>query len=331
MTLKTLPLRLLLLVLLLLPLAPTPLLCGAEDRVRVMAAVIADDSTDASVTATKIEAGLSLAMDLTERYLYLPTVVRDSLVRERTAEPVTTLQAVSITGAQMAIFARCIRIANLVRAEIALRSGTDLETEQIGVGYAAIQHVRDSVVVADPAILAALQRALCQALSDPLLFDSAPKDLRVVPTTLVSIGGIEFTNHADLPLWSIFEDRTVVSYDLAINLVHALHERSSLTVIDLDTRDSMYALGGLYLVENDRPVSNSELRILRLFDVQTVVTGSLTRDEQGAVLRLHWCRIEPDGRYTVQETATLRVASDSLTDLRRLVLECASELGPREP
>jgi len=327
MTLKTLPL----LLLVLLPLAPTPLLSSVDDRVRVMAAVIADDSTDASVTATKIEAGLSLAMDLTERYLYLPTVVRDSLVRERTAEPVTTLQAVSITGAQMAIFARCIRIANLVRAEIALRSGTDLETERIGVGYAAIQHVRDSVVVADPAILASLQRALCDALSDPQLFDGAPTELRVRPSTLLGIGGIEFQNAADLPLWSIFEDRTVVSYDLAINLVHALHERPSLTVIDLDTRDSMYALGGLYLVENDRPVSNSELRILRLFDVQTVVTGSLTRDEQGAMLRLHWCRIEPDGRYTVQKSASRRITSDALIDLIEAVLECASELGPREP
>jgi len=299
----------------------------AQKLPSVMPARIVDDSTDAAVTATKVEAGLALAFDLTERFEYVPSTLRDSLVALRTSEPVTTLQAAEIVQAQIAVFASCVRVANLVRAEVTLRSGDSLETERRGVGYAAIRHYNDSGVVADPAILTALQRALCEALQEPDLYAGAPTDLRTGPTTLVGIGGIAFENDSTVvPHWNLFEDRTVVSFDLAINLVHELQSSPALTVVDLDTRDSMFAMGGMLLIENDRPVSNFELRILRLFDVHQIITGSFVRDAKGAILTLQWCRIEPDGRYTVERTAQRRVDEDSAVTAREAMLACTADL-----
>jgi len=301
----------------------------AQDLPVVMPAQIVDDSTDPAITATKLEAGLALALDLTERFAYVPAVVRDSLIAARTTDPVTTLQAAEIVEADVAVFANCIRVANLVRGEVTLRSGDSLKTEQRGVGYAAIRHYSDSGVVADPAILTSLQRALCVALQNDSLYTSAPNDLQVVPTTLVAIGGISFENDSSIaPHWNLFDDRTVVSYDMVINLVHELQASPLLTIVDLDTRDSMFAMGGMLLIENDRPVSNTELRILRLFDVQHIITGSFTRDRQGALLRLHWCRIEADGRYTIERTAEQRVTEDSAVKAREAVLEAAREVVP---
>ncbi len=282
---------------------------------------------DQAVSASKVEAGLALALDLTARFEYVPSAVRDSLIADQTADPVTTLQAAEIVGADIAAFAQCIRLANLVRAEITLRAGDSLATEQRGVGYAAIRHYNDSGVVADPAILTALQRALCRALEDDSLYAGAPDDLRVFPSTLIGIGGIAFENDSAITTrWNLFEDRTVVSYDMAINLVHELQSAPYLTVVDLDTRDSMFAMGGLMLIENDRPVSNSELRILRLFDVHHIITGAFTRDQKGALLRLHWCRIEPDGRYTIERSAERRVMEDSAVQAREAVLEAVREI-----
>lgn len=300
-----------------------------QDLPIVMPARIEDDSTDPAITATKVEAGLALALDLTARFEYVPSTMRDSLLAERTTEPVTTLEAASIVDADVVAFANCIRLANLVRGEVTLRSGDSLTREQRGVGYASIRHYNDTSVVADPAILTSLQRALCMALDADTLYAGAPEDLRVGPSTLVGIGGIAFEDDTTLPSrWNLFEDRTVVSYDLAINLVHELQSAPYLTVVDLDTRDSMFAMGGLMLIENDRPVSNSELRILRLFDVQHVITGSFTRDGKGALLRLHWCRIEPDGRYTIERSAERRVAEDSAVQAREAVLACVGDVLP---
>lgn len=296
----------------------------------VMPAQIADDSTDPAITATKVEAGLALAFDLTERFAYVPSEVRDSLVLARTSDPVTTLQAAHIVQADIAAFANCIRVANLVRAEITLRSGDSLNIEQRGVGYAAIRHYNDSGVVADPAILTSLQRALCTALGTDSLYAAAPDDLRTVPSTLVGIGGIAFEDDSTIsPHWSLFEDRTVTSYDMVINLVHDLQSHPDLTVVDLDTRDSMFAMGGMMLIENDRAVSNTELRILRLFDVQHIIMGSFTRDGKGALLRLHWCTIEPDGRYTIERTAERRINEDSIVEARKAVLACVKDVVVR--
>ena len=290
---------------------------SAQERQVVMPAVIQCDTNDAAVTATKLEAGLALALDLTERFEYIPSSVRDSLIALTTSAEVTTLQATSIVQAHVAAFVHCVRLGTLVRTEVTLRSGDSLSVIKSGIGYAAIRHHNQSGLIADPAILAAIQRAVCVALGDSTLYSSIPEDLQVVPTELISIGGIAFEDdNTRAPRWDLFESKTVVSFDLAINLVHELQAQKRVTVVDLETRDSMFAKGGLFLIENNRPVSNTELRILSAFDVRQVIIGSFKRTEQGALLSLKWCAVEADGRYTVQREAKEVVAEDSAEALR---------------
>ena len=313
----------LLLLLLLLPSLPVE----AQDLPAVMPANVVGDTADPAVSARKVEAGLALALDLTARFEYIPSGMRDSLIAAQTDEAVTTLRAAQIVDADIAVFANSVRVANLVRSEVSLRSGDSLGLEQRGVGYAAVRHYNDSGVVADPAILTSLQRALCVALDDNTLYASAPEDLMAIPSTLVGIGGIAFKNDSSLPSrWKVFEDATVVSYDIVINLVHALQEFPDLTVVDLDTRDSMFAMGGLMLIENDRAVSNTELRILRLFEVGHIITGSFERNTEGALLTLHWCRIEPDGRYTIERSAEQLITEDSAVQTRDAAVALVQQL-----
>ena len=93
----------------------------------------------------------------------------------------------------------------------------------------------------------------------------------------------------------------------------------------------MYATGGLYLVENDRPAANSELRILKLFGVDAMISGSFTPKGTSAELELHEMLIKPDGSFTSGDGVTAAVGEDKTEELRGAVVECLEGLYPTSP
>ena len=287
---------------------------------------------DTIVTSQKVEAGLLLAIGASNHFRYIPTTLRDSLLNAA-GEPSTMAEAATQLEASAIGFVTVQRFVNLVRAEVTLAEGNNFEDRRTGVGMAAIRYAADNDdPVADPAILAAIQRAFIGITGDPDLYRDLDTGLRVVPARVIAPGGISFPpTTADKPQWDLFKAPTVVSFDIVQTIVHALQDREDLIVVDVETRDSMYATGGLYLVENDRQAANSELRILKLFGVDAMISGSFSPQGTSAELELHEMLIKPDGSFASGDGVTAAVAEDKTEDLRGAVVECLEGLYPTSP
>ncbi len=298
---------------------------------------ISADSADPVVTHVKVEAALDLAIRMAGQSL-VGTYARDSINAHVLSTKIAVDQDVTLAtlarhvGCDHIVFANVKRFARLIRAEVDVVYGVNFDLRKKGIGYASITYARgENELIADPAILLAMQRALASALTTNPRFDTLEAELRALPAPLVSVGGIEFINDPNLAPWEIFKQQILSSYDLAQTIVTALQEVDTLTVIDIETRDSMYALAGLLLIENNRPISALEMRVLRGFDVGIVVTGTLERNGQGALLTLCNSRLRVDGTFDVVSRVHEQLEEDSKVQLREAAFGCIRRLYGTNP
>lgn len=304
----------------------------AQQPERVMPGMINLRAPDSLLPMPVLDEAVGLAFVMSGRYAYIPMATRDSIVTARKGEKWTAAQTAVEVGATSMAFVTVARFVNLIRVEIVLMSGPDYKQRQTGVGYASMRHARvgSDAPNVQPALLLAAQRAVMKLAKDPSLYSGVQKDLRAVPATMYGVSGIAFQQDSTIwPLWQLFDENTVVSYDMVQTIVHRLHDVDSLTVIDIETRDSMYAMGRLYLVENDRAITGNEIRIFLGFDVSHVITGTFARVKEGARLTLFASNVDPSGSLTVARSATRIVKKDTKDSMREAVTACVDELFPR--
>lgn len=299
---------------------------------RIMLAGLNIDSADRAITSGKVEAALALAADLSTRFRYLPTFTRDSILRaaDKGQGAPTAIEAARIVEARYLAFVRVQRLHHLVRSEVVLHDAWGIRKEQRGVGYASLRlHHVDESVLADPAVLASLQRALAVTFADSTMFAATDSGLAARPTELAALGGIEFVNDPSMESWNLFKEKVAVSYDIVQNIVHDMAASDRITVMDVETRDTIYAMFGLHLTENYNQVSGLEISHLRKLEVTHLITGALQRSTGGAILRLSWNRLEPNDRYTSLSTVSESITSDSKEDLRKAVSRAVARLFKR--
>lgn len=287
------------------------------------------DSADAYVSAYKVEAALAIALEASGRYALIPNVTRDSLVASSRNDSLSVQAAADSLGAELIAFCSVGRIANLVRVELVIVGGDGWIVTTSGVGFATSFYLSDSTKkrVIDPAILAATQRALCVAVLDSSLYAEADSGLAVRPTQLAAIGGIEFiASNPDFAPWSVMKEKIAASYDAVSTIVAAMRQNATITVVDIETRDSLYAIDGLFMVENYNPASRSELTILKGFEITHMITGRLERMKGGAELTLVYNEIKPDASYTPIRSAKVTIAVDSKLAFQDGVRACLRKL-----
>lgn len=309
-------------------LVPLSLAVG-QPPARVMPGTINFDQLDSVIRGSSIDAALALSLELTGNYIYIPVARRDSVLATQNGGQHTIISAAKSLGATAIVFATVSRLVNLVRAEVVLASGSDFSLRVTGIGYSTIRYMKENtdIPIAEPSILMALQRAIAVALDNPKIYANADTNVRVFPTQLLSVGGVEFISApAELPPWQLFKEKTVSSYDLAQNIVLHLNDNPDLTVLDIDSRDNMFATAGFHLIANDRPVSSSEIQVLRLFEVSAVIIGSLERIPEGARLTLMYCRINSNDTYTPMRTAFALIVEDTKEAFHSAIKECMERL-----
>jgi hypothetical protein len=295
---------------------------------RVMLARIDADTSDAALDASKLIAGLTLALESTKQYVVVPNEIRDSLARSL-GDSVTYQRVADSLGAELIVFASVARIANLVRSELVIAGGDGFSFSTGGHGYGVTYLQSDTTgsMIYDPAILSSMQRALCVAMRDSSLYAGADAALQVRPATLLTIGGVAFSEQPpDVIPWSTFKEKVVASFDLVQTTIAALRFREDLIVIDTDTRDSIYAKAGLYFVENYNPVTSAELTTLRAFDIDRIITGRYQRKGNAAELTLYLQTIGQNGAITVDKKSTSTIAEDSKLMLQNGARTCLREL-----
>ncbi|HLP28744.1 MAG TPA: hypothetical protein VK147_08890 [Candidatus Didemnitutus sp.] len=296
---------------------------------KVLVGGIQFDSTDPYISAYKVEAALAIALEASGRYALIPNVTRDSLVRTARNDSMSVQVAADRLGAELIAFCSIGRIANLVRMEVVIVGGDGWVVTTSGVGYGTsfLQSDSSKKRIIDPAILSATQRALCVAVLDSALYAQADSGFIVRPTQLAAVGGIEFVvSNPDLAPWSIMREKIAASYDAVSTIVAAMRQSAEISVVDIESRDSIYALAGLYMVENYNPLSRSELTILKGFEVTHVITGRFERKKGGAELTLIYNEIKPDASYTPIKKAQFMVAVDSKLAFQDGVRACLRKL-----
>lgn len=300
----------------------------------IMPATINVDSADPTLSVEKVEAGLVLAIGASRMFRYIPTQLRDSLLlSDSLGQPPTVADAASRLNASIVCFVQVRRFMNLIRSEVTFVEDRDFTKSRSGVGLASIRYADGkNAPVADPAILASIQRALMNVLQDGSVYSDLDSGLNVRPASVIVPGGIKFTSYAaEGSQWELFKAPPVVSYDIVQTVVHALQDHQDVIVVDVETRDSMYATGGLYLIENNKPLANTELRILRLFEVDLAISGSFKQLMNKAVLELQLLAIQEDGSYRTLKASLKDVDNDTTSDLRGMVVEALEELLPTVP
>lgn len=295
---------------------------------RFIVGTINVDTADHAISAGKVEAGLAVALTLTKWYRLIPTAERDSILATLPAARRTIADAAQATHAVGALFITTRRIANLVRTEVVVMSGEGMKEAGRGVGYGLVRFktAAGETAVADPAILASLQRALCLAMHDSTLYDAAEDDFRVRPTALIGTGGIAFVDTSGATPWNLFAEKIVVSYDGEQTIANETAALRDFTTIDVETRDTMYSKAKLFLVENYNMISALEIRVLRLFDVRYVVIGSFDRTRSGAVLTLTLCELVDDRSFKPRRSVHEECTKDEKVAFRECVKAATAKL-----
>lgn len=290
---------------------------------RVLIANIMHDTNDVYMPAGKLETGLTIALEATGKYGVISTHMRDSALKGRT-DSVTIQKVAEMFNAELILFCQSNRIGKLVRSEVVLMGGDNffLNVRGIGYGVSTIEDQQTKKMIMDPAILSSLQRALCVALKDSNLYANADSLLRVRPTYLAAVGGFEFKQPpSNLAPWSIFKEKILASYDAAQITVAALQDRDDITMVDVDTRDSMYARERLYMVEPYNPTNRSERYILRSFEVTHLVAGTISRTADGAECSISLQKINDHWEVETVKTGATTVTKDTRSALQDAVRE----------
>lgn len=291
----------------------------AAPPLKVLLADVRADSTDKVLTPGIAETASAMAFASSSAFELISPDILDSLA-DAMPEPLSITHALRVLHGDVGAYITVNRIHNLVRAEVILQDST----ERRGVGYAVMSLVRDSAkyAVADPTVLLAVQRALMACMNNPNLYTNAEELFRAQEAPLVVAGAIVFEpTPANLPPWSLYKEKVTASYDGLQTIIATLHDRKDLAVVDTDTRDSMMAKAGLYLIENYNPITPKERTIYYAFGLNAIITGTISRVVGGADLTLTYSTIERDKMVAIR-SRTVRIKLDGKVEFRNAVEEC---------
>lgn len=252
-----------------------------------------------SIETQRILTATKLAVEMTKNYVVIPDSISRKQVElsEANKNPDTLAKSLAVNN----ILSSFVGVFhNMMRAEITIKN-LKTKKENHGFGYAPLRYSKDGQKIYDVALVQSMQRALMNALSDSTLYAHQPKEYRTKPAESLVIGGFMFDDNNEPLIWKIFSNKSVSSYFASESIFQAAKEADNYAVYDLDTRDSMYAAFNLYLMENFTQPGKEEMKILKIFDVQNYIYGSIKRVDNHAEVRIYLARLE-DSKYQIVRT-----------------------------
>ncbi|MGA2297474.1 MAG: hypothetical protein ABSG15_08005 [FCB group bacterium] len=284
---------------------------------------------DTNLTESKIEAALTLASEVSGKYSLISTFIMDSVANKMKAENIipSALAVAEKLNADQILFININRKENMLRVDISSVETDNINRKSTGTGYALLHYFGEKTgdPLYDPTILLAVQRALADLAKDSLMFANAPGGFRVFPAPTLVIGGIDFQDSSKLIEWELYSKRVVISYDLVESIFEAIRDNPHYAVYDTPTRDSVYALFNFAYVENYRPPSIDELKVLDKFEVKMYISGIFRRVNKGAELELYLSIIDKD-HLNIINTVKGMLLHDNIDELRILAKDLAKRL-----
>lgn len=230
------------------------------------------------------------AINLTENYHAIDTKTIDSVLKKRSSF-VNTLTLSDIAKASKAdyiVFTSTKRIGNIIRSEIIMKSPKDSTVSKKGTGYAMLnfRDKLDGKIVFVPSLIASYQRAFAVAVNDTMIYDSYDNAYRVYPAPALAICGIEFIDSDNAKKWELFRTKQSASYDITETIFEVAIWNKRYFTYDIPSRDSIYAVFGMYEKLNFNAPTDLELEALRRFDVEYLISGALSFDEESGFLQI---------------------------------------------
>lgn len=130
---------------------------------------------------------------------------------------------------------------------------------------------------------------------------------------------MSFVDDPSQPSWELFKNHTVNGFDVVVNVFDAMKSAADYVCYDVDSRDSIFALFKLYLIENDNEPSRQELDALHKLEVQYYIRGTCHRTPGGADIELYFCSVNSNGTYSIVRTAQEFLDTDDLEAFRQKV------------
>jgi TolB-like protein len=282
----------------------------------------------------KIDAALNFSARASNgQYQYAPLAVIDSLVAKgkNNGDTLTSLKIASMLNADYFIFLRVNRIENMIRIDIRLVNARDTSIKSFGTGYASIRYRRltNEKPLYDPAILSATMRAFAVASKDSNLFVKGDTIIEKPVPTLV-IGGIAYKDDEKLKTWEVFTHKEISSYDAVENLFDEIKNNPDFATYDIQTRDSLFAIYNLMMIENYKGPTADEIKILFNMDVNYYITGTLSRIESGGILDLYFCRINDKANLEILGKESGLLGEDNIEQFKKVLRKTVSNLMSRK-
>ncbi len=290
---------------------------------------IGNGLTKEDISDTKADAALALAMRLTDKYGFVDKFTRDSLAVQQTKAQgeAKLLDVGRLSLADQIAFMRIDRFNSILRVELQLISVSDTSKRQNGRGYAFLnfRELADDKAVFDPTLLAAVQRAFAEAVGNKELFANLQGKLAVKPAPTLVVAGVVFEETEGFHSWKLVDKKTVSSYQAVEEIFDAAKNSPKFVTYDIETRDSIYKLFNLYLVENYSMPSFPELDALRKFDISYYIAGSYVQKQEQADLSLSLFKITPDNVIKL-ESVTDVLEKDDLGIFSELMRKMTKKL-----
>lgn len=295
---------------------------------RVFVAQITLGKNVGELPIIKIEAGLNLVSNLSQKFVLIPSDTIDSLlniIKSQGIKP-TTFEIGKRLNSDKALFINIDRFVNILRVDVSVYDFRDSSTKN-AIGYGSIRYYRQdkNEPILDPAILQAFQRAFAIIYNDSLMFFNLEGSLKIKPAPTLVIGSINYIEDDTLRTWDIFRKKQVTSF-FAIETIYEVARTSpDFVVYDIESRDSAYALLNLYEPENYSPVSPIEVRALQMLEVEYFLAGEFFRQGDSSKIRLALTKVEKEGLVIIREEEAT-IEKDSLEEYQKVLQDLTRKI-----
>jgi hypothetical protein len=300
-------------------------------KTRLLVARIQLGHKTEDIRLTKVQAALNFASYLSRLFEIIPAAASDSMsvvLKNENLQPTAKVISERL-GADRIVFVNVNRIANMLRVDLSLVNPLSPMQKAQGTGYALIRHrfEKTGELMYDPALLIACQRALASAENDKIMFFFAKDKFKVFPAEPLVVGGLEFVNDPAEKEWKLFgeKERAEFGKDLTQSMFEAAIDAPYYAVYDPETRDSVFAVYNLYLIENCRAPSIVEIDALNKFQVKKYLTGKLIRTPEGATIEISLCDIRGTKLYVIK-TESAEFKTDAIDILETIAAELVKKI-----
>ncbi|MCX6155829.1 MAG: hypothetical protein NT007_16915 [Candidatus Kapabacteria bacterium] len=290
---------------------------------KILIANVQINRTSKDVTVGKVNASMLLINALTGKYDILPTYKRDSVARYLDSIKIeANVQNIARNlGIKKLCFISVNRLCNLIRADIIMKLIDTVPLEVHSSGFASIHFKKEGIdsSITDPAIFDAIRRAFAIAERDSSMFMNLTVNLKIIPARTVAVGGLAYHNNENIyPSWDLFASNVISSYDAVETITGAAILDSSTVAVDTETRDSIYALYNLYLIENNNQPTTLEITALQNLSIDYYISGNFTRVAEGADIELYLVDIR-HRQVKIERSVTGKLFNDNIDEFRALL------------